>query len=116
MKAELETDRTVRTIRVRISGVPDIDVTRSWHKKPRLFRPEIVNVQVVDGELSEVTVVGGLVLKSGKCSEGVTESRHYTARGWNSDSLLQMPEWLTLLTDEAMAGVTSWGGGEVQAL
>jgi hypothetical protein len=108
MRAVIETDTTVRTIRVKVEAVPEIDVTRSYHRKPRIFRPEYVVITLKDGVVSQARVTGGLVLKSGKASTEVGESETWSAGSWNSPKLAEAPAWLARLVDEAPSGVTTW--------
>jgi SH3-like domain-containing protein len=112
MKAQVKSDDTRRTISIDVSGVPDIDVTRSYHKKPRVFRPDRVSLTLTNGALGGITISGYLVLKSGGTSDAVRESqRWYSVRDPNT-----MPGWLQLLIEEAPAGVTGWSQPEPVAL
>lgn len=108
MRAAVETDGTVRTIRVKVEAVPDIDVTRSYHRKPRIFRPESVVITLVDGVISQAKVSGGLVLKSGAASTEVGESETWRSGSWSTPKLAEAPAWLARLMDEAPSGVTTW--------
>ncbi len=119
MRASVEKDTTTRTITVKIEpgSVPDIDVT-TYHRKPRIFRPDNVTLTVTDGEVSRVNVTGGLVLKSGGASTEVRENQR-----WYSSDLTRhanrLPAWVRTLMDEAPRHVTSWrdpAPEEVQAL
>jgi hypothetical protein len=121
MRAAVTEDHTTRVISLDVAGAPDIDVTRSYHRKPRIFRPERAWLTIHDGELRSVKVMGGLVLKSGAASTEVGESEtFYPEGGWNSPKLSTAPEWVQLIVAEAPAGVTTWrtgtDAGEVQAL
>lgn len=116
MQATVAADNTVRTIRLTVHNVPDIDVTMSYHRKPRIFRPEHATVRLVDGEIGTVVVSGGLVLKSGAASDLVSESVTY----YGVKELDKAPEWVRVIAAEAPHGVTTWrtgaDAGEVQAL
>ena len=120
MQAAVRQDQTVRTITLGVHGVPDIDVTRSYHRKTRIFRPERVVITLVDGKVSRVVTSVGLVLKSGRASTEVRENEEWTVKGWSGTKLTDAPEWLALLIAEAPQGVTTWrtgaDAGEVQAL
>jgi hypothetical protein len=120
MQAAVKTDVMVRTISLEVTGVPDIDVTRQWHHKPRIFRPDSVTIWLVDGTVDQVAVSGGLVLKSGAASTDVREREEWTQKGWGCLKLADVPEWLALLIADAPNGVTTWrtgaDAGEVQAL
>jgi len=120
MRANVTSDRTVRTIQIEIEpgSVPDIDITRSYHHRPRIFRPDIITLTVTDGEVSRVNVSGGLVLKSGAASTEVHEKQC-----WYSSDLTQhanqLPVWVRRLMSEAPDDATSWrdpAPEEVQAL
>jgi hypothetical protein len=107
MQAAVHTDGTVRTIRIQVKDVPDVDVTRHWHRKPRIFRPDSVVITLVDGEVRDAKVSGGLVLKSGKVSTEVVESETWARFTWSA-RLSEAPAWLARLVDESPSGVTSW--------
>jgi hypothetical protein len=113
MRAAVVQNRTERTIRLEVSEVPDIDVTASYHRKPRVFRPENVLIKIVDGDLDKVQVSGGLVLKSGNVSDAVGEHREWHAGtgGYSSGGhLSKAPEWVQLIAERAPLGVTNYGG------
>lgn len=114
MRAAVTRDTTVRTIELGVEGVPDIDVT-TYHRKPRIFRPDRMTITVTDGEVSRVNVSGGLVLKSGKASTEVRENQ----RWWTTREIQGAPDWVQTLIKEAPAGVTFWrspSAEEVQEL
>lgn len=112
MQAQVSHDDTRRTIVIDVSGVPDIDITRSYHKKPRGFRPDKVSLTLINGALGGVNVSGYLTLKSGGTSDLVRENqRWYSVR-----ELTELPGWLQLLIEEAPAGVTLWNQPEPVAL
>lgn len=103
-------DRTTQVISVEVSGVPDIDVTQHYHRKPRAFRPDRAIVTIVDGEVLEVKASGGLVLKSGAAS---TETRErwewHSARTYGLGGTFEnAPKWVTTLVHDAPAGVVRW--------
>lgn len=120
MQAAVDRDVTVRTIRVKVTGAPDIDVTRHWQRRPQIFRPESVTIRLVDGNVERVTVSGGPVLKSGGVSTEVRKKEEWTSSPYSSPKLSEAPEWLALLINGAPQGVTTWrtgtDAGEVQAL
>lgn len=120
MQAAVDRDVTVRTLWLKVTGAPDIDVTRAYHRKPRIFRPDSVTIRVVDGNVQRVTVSGGLVLKSGGASTEVHEKEEWSSSAYSSPKLSEAPEWLALLINDAPQGVTTWrtgaDAGEVQAL
>jgi hypothetical protein len=117
MQAHVKSDQTVRTIAIEIEpgSIPDYDVTRSWHRKPRVIRPDSLTVITHDGELTRVTLSGGLVLKSGGAS---SESRH--GNDWQGDygdqKLADLPGRLSAVVQAVLDGQTTWHGAEAQAL
>lgn len=122
MRAHVKTDATVRTITIEIESgsVPDVDVTQSWHRKPRFMRPEHATLRVVDGEQTIVTISGGLVLKSGAASTEVKEKCEFRRQSYSPrDRIDSAPEWVWSLWNEAPRHVTTWrdpAPEEVQAL
>ena len=115
MRATVRHDTTERTITLEVSGVADIDATRSWHSMSRVFRPDHVTVRTVDGELREVKASGPLVLKSGQVSASVRQDQSWHPDGrWGiGDKLSAAPDWVRQLAQEAADGVTSWTSPEV---
>jgi hypothetical protein len=122
MRASVKTDTTVRTIVIEIESgsVPDIDVTQSWHRKPRLIRPDRVVLTTVAGEQTILKISGGLVLKSGAASAEVRDTWEYRRSSYHErDRIDSAPEWVWSLWNEAPRHVTSWrdlAPEEVQAL
>jgi hypothetical protein len=122
MRAHVEKDTTVRTIVVRIEpgSVPDVDVTQSWHRKPRLIRPDHAVLTIVAGEQTILKVSGGLVLKSGRASTEVRDTQEYRRQSYHTrDRIDEAPSWAHALWNEAPRHVTSWrdpAPEEVQAL
>lgn len=118
MRAAVTKDRMVRTIVIEVADVPDIDVTASYHRKPRIFRPGTATLKIVDGDLISVRVIGGLVLKSGKASTQITEEIVYE-NNWGV-RISDAPGWVKELALDAPQNVTTWRtgveAGEVQAL
>lgn len=111
MKANVTHDQTVRTIQIQIEpgSVPDLDITRSYHRKPRLIRPALATLRVVDGQQAVIKVVGGLVLKSGAASADVTDNWEYRAASYHDrESIAKAPAWVRALWDEAPTGLTVW--------
>jgi hypothetical protein len=109
MRAAVEKDTTVREIILKLVGVPDIDITRAWHSKPRSFRPGKAVIRIVDGETRSITVTGGLVLKSGQASTEQSGKRDWRRDSYSpEDKVSTAPGWVKILWDEAPQGVTSW--------
>lgn len=122
MRAAVTRDTTTRTIFLEVAGAPDVDVTRAYHRKPRILRPQKAIIQIVDGKTLDLKVTGGLVLKSGAASTDVKENYAWHREGsWGTgESIDKAPDWVRLLWNEAPQGVTTWrtgaDAGEVQAL
>lgn len=112
MKIEVQTDTTRREIGFRVTegSAPDLDVTESWHSKPRVIRPDSGNLVIVDGEVRRITVSGGLVLKSGAASEQVRDKREWRASHayMQRERIEDAPEWVQYIWREAQCGVTAW--------
>lgn len=109
MRATVTRDNTTRSITLDVTGVPDIDVT-TYHRKPRIFRPDQVTIKLTNGNVSDVNVSGGLVLKSGGTSDQVRENQHWWGKEWTGPgrSGFEVPAWLRSLVTEVLAGATSW--------
>lgn len=108
MRAAVTKDRTTRVITMEVRDVPDIDVT-TYQRKPRIFRPDTVIVELVDGKMSSVRIMGGLVLKSGEASDLVREAAtYYPDDTWASPRMSEAPKWLQPLVADAPTGVTTW--------
>lgn len=117
MQGRVKIDRTVRTIGVTIEpgSVPDHDVTRPWHKKPRAIRPDHLAVVTTNGELEEIRLSGGLVLKSGAASTEVREAERWYGT-YGDHKLTDLPGWLSTAVQAVLDGQTVWHGVEVQEL
>lgn len=124
MKASVSKDHVVRTIRIDVEGAGDQDVTQTWQRRPRVIRPDHVEIRVEDGERQFIRVSGFLVLKSGGTSESVRDSWEWNESRYSGkrNHIDHAPEWVRLLWTEAVNGVTSWrtpdvtDPAEVQAL
>lgn len=120
MQAAVARDSTVRTISLDVMNTGDLDVTQSWHRRPRFIRPERVIITVVDGRTVRIRVQGALVLKSGAASTEQSDTADWSVSGALSERLDKAPDWVRMLWDEAPAGILSWrtgtDAGEVQAL
>lgn len=103
MQAAVSTDNTTRTIDLKVVDAPDIDVT-TYHRKPRVFRPDRAIIRLTNDTFQRIDVYGGLALKSGGTSDKVRERVTY----WSGSELERAPEWVRLLVAEAPAGVTAW--------
>lgn len=110
MRGEVVKDEVTRVIRVDLKDVPDVDIT-TYHRKPRIFRPDHVSITILDGTVDRVSLSGYLVLKSGWTSAAVRDSKR-----WYSSELASLPKWLQTVVDEAPKGVTIWRTAETEAL
>jgi hypothetical protein len=109
IRAAVTQDTTTREITIELAGVPDLDVTQSWHSKPRIIRPSLARIRIVDHQTRHIAVKGGLVLKSGKASTEVTDSAGWRADGYLArEQIGTAPEWVQMLWREAPVGVTTW--------
>lgn len=112
MRATVKNDRTERVITLEVSGTPDLDVTETWHHKPRTIRPDYVDITVVDGEFRRIEASGPLVKNDGTPGRN-RDTWKCAASGarYERVTLDTAPEWVRTLVREAPAGVTSWGQG-----
>jgi hypothetical protein len=109
MRAAVTHDQTVRTVTIEVAGAPDIDITRSWHRKPRLIRPVTAVLEIVDGAAGTVTVHGDLVLKNGNASGAAGGNAQWSATGgYMSPSITEAPEWVRLIWNTAPGGQRDW--------
>lgn len=109
MRAAVEKDTTVREITIAVGEVPDIDITRPWHSKPRIFRPYRAVIRIVDGETRNIRVTGGMVLKSGNASTEQTGNREWRRESYtDNDRIENAPAWVRMLWNEAPRHITSW--------
>jgi hypothetical protein len=109
MRGKVVKDNVTRVIRVELADVPDLDIT-TYHRKPRIFRPDQVSVTLADGEVSRVSLSGYLVLKSGGTSSAVRDSKR-----WYGSELGSLPAWLRTIVTDAPNGVTTWRTAETEA-
>lgn len=119
MRASVNSDRTVRTIVIDVDpgSVPDLNVAQTWHRKPRVIRPDHAVLTIVGGEQTIIKVSGGLVLKSGAASAEVRDDWEWRRRSYyDSDRIDSAPEWVWALWNEAPRHVTNWNQPEPQAL
>lgn len=115
MRATVTDDITTRIIVLEVSGVPDVDVTQSWHNTPRIIRPDHVTIRIVDGEVKELKARGPLVRKSGQPGlSSSTMSWWPDGAPYQDHRLAGAPEWVRTLWTEAPAGVTSWSAEPAQ--
>jgi hypothetical protein len=109
MRGSVVKDNLTRVIRVDLEDVPDLDIT-TYHRKPRIFRPDHVSITLADGTVSRVSLSGYLVLKSGGTSDAVRDSKR-----WYGSELGSLPKWLQAIVTDAPNGVTTWRTAETEA-
>ena len=109
MRGSVVKDNLTRVIRVDLEDVPDLDIT-TYHRKPRIFRPDHVSITLADGTVSRVSLSGYLVLKSGNTSDAVRDSKR-----WYGSELASLPKWLQTVVTDAPNGVTTWRTAETEA-
>lgn len=137
MRASVKTDRATRVIELDLE--PDgpawdlHDVTATWRKVPRIFRPDRARLVLEQGETDEgerrwevtsINVAGYLVLKSGAVSDNhqSRDSMTWAAGGYHRGKLADAPEWVAEIVAQAPLGITAYvwtdaeRAEEVQAL
>jgi hypothetical protein len=113
MGARVGRDTTVRTIHIFIQAgsVPDLDITRSWHPKPRIIPPTSAMIGILDGQTKSINVTGGVILKSGVMSARTSDTQTYAVGRYSyHDRIESAPQWARQLCEEALNGVTVWEG------
>lgn len=101
MATTVKTDTTTRVVEADVQDVPDIDVTRSYHFKPRVMRPNRITLTMINGSFARVNISGGLVLKSGAASESITVDQTWY-RGDVHRHPNNMPEWAKAFVKDVM--------------
>lgn len=109
MKATVTKDTGTRTIELALEGLPDVDVTESWHKDRKYIRPDKATIHIHNGETRSIVVFGGVVKKSGQPSEHVRTSRTFTPRAYREPERIETaPGWVRELFAQAPLGVTAF--------
>lgn len=110
MKIEVTGDTTEREIRFTVEGAPDLDVTESWHSKPRIIRPDHATLRIVNDEILLIRVSGGLLRQDGTPSPSVRDKREFRKNGWymRREQITNAPEWVQRLWVDAPTGVQTW--------
>lgn len=109
MEAKVIADTSVRTITIKVSGVPDMDAKMSWQRRSHPVRPDEVEMTIREGRQT-MRISGPVVLKSGELSERSRETIVITT---DHDDTMRMhidvaPEWVGTLWNEAPRDVKSW--------
>ena len=111
MKATVFSDVSTRKIELTLEGLPDLDITQSWHSKPRTIRPDKAIIHISSGETRSINVMGYLVKKSGQPSDSVRDNLTFTTQPYRvKERLDQAPGWVQELFTQAPLGITefSW--------
>lgn len=110
MKASIVSDNSTRDIDLAIDGAPDLDVTESWARKPRIIRPATAQVHIYNGEPRTIKISGPTLLKNGEASELSFGHRTYSATTYlrPEDRLDAAPRWVRDIFTEAPLGVTTF--------
>jgi hypothetical protein len=128
VKASVTKDQTTRVIELELeapSAAWDLhDVTATWRKVPRIFRPDRARLVIDQGEVKSINVSGYLVLKGGRVSDNhqSRDSMTWTAGGYHKGKLADVPGWVGEIVAQAPLGITSYvwteseRAEEVQAL
>jgi hypothetical protein len=116
MHAQVERSITIQTIVIAVEGTLDLDITQSWHRKPRHIRPCQAEIRIVDGVVTKMLISGPLVLKSGTASTETRETATYYHEDYvtKRESISSAPGWAQMLWREAGLGGTSWTFGVQQ--
>jgi hypothetical protein len=128
MRASVKSDETTRVIELVLEAdgaAWDLhDVTATWRKVPRIFRPDRARLVLDRDKVLSINVAGHLVLKSGAVSDNhqSRDSMTWAAGGYHRGKLADAPEWVQEIVRQAPLGITSYvwtdseRAEEVQAL
>lgn len=111
MRASVKADWTVREIHIEVSGVPDVDATREWNSRLRIFSPDLVRITIVSDEVRQVETFGHLRRVSGQLSMKARDKEVWRAQEavkGLSQPLDAAPAWLRTLVANVLEGMTSW--------
>lgn len=103
MEFSIRRDTTVRTVTVEVTDGVELDVTETWHKSRRSIKVDHVQVRIANGDLSRVTVSGGLMRKDGTPSECARDSR-----SWYDVEIGRAPEWIQSAAQKVLDGYRKW--------
>jgi hypothetical protein len=139
MRASVKSDRATRVIELDLEAdgaAWDLhDVTATWRKVPRIFRPDKARLVLEQGETDEgerrwearsISISGYLVLKGGRVATNhqSRDSMTWEHTGtWRKESSVSLaPEWVQEIVRQAPIGITAYTwtdaerAEEVQAL
>lgn len=108
MKATVTSDVTDRVIRLIVIGAPDLEIVQKYHRKPPVIRPDAATVRFRGGRMTEVSVSGPMVLKSGASSDAIRYDAIWRPdlKCWSDhDKLSTAPQWVQDIADQAFTGV-----------
>lgn len=111
MKIEVTKDSSHRTIEFEVSqgAAPDLDVSQSWHRKPRSIRPDKGQLHIVDGEVRRIIVSGYLIKASGQPSDSVRDKWEWSRQPYRERERIEnAPEWVRHIWNEAGLGMAAW--------
>ena len=114
MRASVTKDQTTRVIELELEAPSAAwglyDVTATWRKVPRTFRPDRARLVLDQGEVRSITVSGYLVLKSGRVSDShqSRDSMTWAAGGYHRGKLADAPEWVAEIVTQAPLGIPSY--------
>lgn len=114
MKANVSDDDTRRTIRIKLEDVPEqVSLGSCWGTRGsgHRFVPDMLVVELLNGTVTTVKLMGQRVLKSGELSENSREYSEWRGPGYLASRTLESaatPEWVRTLVQEAQQNVTRW--------
>jgi hypothetical protein len=115
MRAHVVKDTGTREIELAVEGLPDLDVTESWHRKPRFIRPDKASVRLVNGQTRSIIINGYLIKASGQPSDSVRDKRVFVPNGYRTtEHLANAPGWVRELFAQAPTGIAefTWASAE----
>lgn len=110
MRAVVKSDRTTRTIEIDLFGMPDIDVTQSYHRRTRIFRPDKARIRITDGVTVHLKVSGPLVITGDMVSARsiLNKNWHRSDRMGVGEPIGKAPDWARAIWDQAGTGIKYW--------
>ena len=109
MKAHVISDKSTRKIELELDGLPDLDVTESWHRRPRVIRPFKATIVVSDGETRSINILGGVIKASGQPSDTVRDGRTYHIKAYREHERVEnAPGWVRELFEQAPSGIVEF--------
>lgn len=117
MRAAVERDTMTREIVITVKDGIELDVSETWHTRPRRIRVDTVTIRVLDGETLSIRAAGGLLLKDGRASDlqrGHKAWNHRNTTEYNN-GIETAPEPIREMWRQAPAGITeyTWTAAEL---